>query len=118
MLGHVSEVKSKSYATYKYCDAKNRTGESGYGDCSESCGGGTQSRTVYYSDKFFPDQTCPNGSESSSCNTHDCPSSGGGDCCTSASETDGHGSGPGHWGCTCKDGSWHGGCSGPGTSDC
>ena len=118
MLGHVSEVKSKSYATYKYCDAKNRTGESEYGDCSESCGGGTQSRTVYYSDKFFPDQTCPNGSESSSCNTHDCPSSGGGDCCTSASETDGHGSGPGHWGCTCKDGSWHGGCSGPGTSDC
>ena len=118
MLGHVSEIKSKSYATYKYCDATTRTGESKYGKCSKECGGGKKSRTVYYSDTYFSEHTCPNGTEKTKCNTQSCPSSGGGDCCTSATESNGTCTGPGCYGCTCPDGSWHGGCTSLGSSDC
>ena len=68
ILGHVSEIKSKSYATYKYCDAKTRTGESGYGSCSADCGGGKRTKTV--KSTFGSGFTCNSYEEN--CNTEAC----------------------------------------------
>ena len=72
--GNISSSKKGTYTLYTKCTAKTRTGNGSYGSCSAECDGGTKYRDVYYEDSYLG-VSCPNGSESTSCNSRSCCSS-------------------------------------------
>ncbi len=78
----------------------------GWSGCSASCGGGHQSRSIYYYSTFGSGFLCSSSTQTSSCNTHSCPKppSGG----------DGGGSGDSGGGCDNPTLVWCGGTGGPG----
>ena len=87
---------SQACNTQACCSSTYVSGYGGWGGCSASCGGGTQSRSVYRKSNYN-NQDCPATSESQSCNTQSCCSpTGGGTRCGSGWA--GHACGTGaHW---------------------
>lgn len=96
-----------------YVDKCTQVGEKEYGpwgSCSKSCGGGHKSRSWSVSSTFGSGFICGTGSESKSCNTKSCSSSG-----SSGGSSD---SGSGGKGCNSCNSSGSSGCCGPGVSGC
>ena len=114
--GNISKEYSINYKVYEICDKKEIYDYGKWGDC-DGCCGGKKTRTTYRRDKFFKEYKCSNGTDEDDCN--DCCGGGGDDSCSgkTADQTDGHGTGPGHWGYMCN-GQWHGGCNFAGDTAC
>ncbi len=67
-----SNVKeSQNCNTMSCCSSKSITSYSGWGGCSKTCGGGTQTRTGYYTSNY-DGSSCGTTTESRSCNTQSC----------------------------------------------
>ena len=73
LAGNVS-VSSKPYKLYTKCSVLTETGRGNWSGCDRACGGGTDRKPIYYKDTYLG-MTCPNGTETRSCNTMDCCSS-------------------------------------------
>ena len=88
--------ESQSCNNQGCCTSTYVSGYGGWSGCSASCGGGTQSRAVYYASNYNG-QSCGSSSQSTSCNTQSCCSpTGGGTRCGSGWA--GHDCGTGaHW---------------------
>ena len=116
--------QSKTYTVYKYCSEKTFIKYGSWGKCSASCGGGKQTRTVFYNDKYITSHAC-NITGSQKCNTQSCPpppapdpgngggsddngggGGGGQQCCTGGPSGNMY-TGTPDYGCTCK-GNWIG----------
>ncbi len=74
-VGNVQTINT-AYTVYRTCSATS-VSWGGWGSCNASCGGGSMSRGGSVYDAYFGTY-CGSTSQSSSCNTHSCPDSGGG----------------------------------------
>ena len=64
-------IESQNCNTMTCCSSKSITSYSGWGGCSKTCGGGTQTRTGYYTSNY-DGSSCGTTTESRSCNTQSC----------------------------------------------
>ena len=97
LAGNVNKFTKTLNIYVDKCTA-TRTEYGSWGSCSEDCGGGSKSRSWTNYSTFGSNFNCDSGTDSESCNTHSCPSSGGdggsssgggsgGSCCCSTSCT-------------------------------
>ena len=70
--GNISDSKKVDYKLYAYCTEKTRKSAGSWSSCTASCGGGTQERTAYYTDKYNTSFNCESAVETQSCNTQAC----------------------------------------------
>ncbi len=63
-------TKNLTYRLYSECSMLTFVSNGAWGECSAKCGGGTRSRTVYYSDQYTGKSCSKVGTES--CNDFDC----------------------------------------------
>lgn len=78
-VGNISSSKSSTYGIYAACSKTKIKDYGAWGECDKPCGGGTKYRDIYYIDTYFETE-CPNGSDSTPCNTQSCCSEGTWDC--------------------------------------
>ena len=74
-LGNTSPVSDVFTLRIVKCTSKQISTYGGWGGCSTTCGGGTQSRTVYYVSSLNNSISCGTSTASQTCNSQGCCSS-------------------------------------------